>query len=291
MAEIKLEWQIAAELGEGPLWVAAENALYWVDIKLRNVHRLSISTGEKKSWNFDTAVTSLATRKKGGFIATISDGYAFIDFETGKLDPVQLAEKDIVQNRFNDGKLDAKGRYWAGSMDDNEQRATGALYRLAGDLSIKKMDEGYIISNGPAYSADNKTMYHTDTRRKVVYAFDFDIDSGAIRNKRNFIELTTDEEGSPDGMTVDCENCLWLCHFGGKRITRYSAQGKVIRVYDMPVPNITSCTLGGPQLDTLYITTARIHLNDEQLDRYPLSGSLFSLKPGVKGLSTPLFAG
>lgn len=291
MTDVKVEWEITAELGEGPTWVESENAIYWVDIKQNNLHRLNIKNSEKKSWYFDVAVTSIAARPNGGLVCTIADGYAFVALETGTLEPIVLNEKHIAINRYNDGKLDAKGRFWAGTMDDKGLQPSGSLYCLNSDLSINKMDDGYVISNGPAFSADNKTMYHTDTFKKTVYVFDFDLEAGTICNKRKFVEFTSEEEGKPDGMTVDSENCIWICHFGGHRITRYSQHGKVIKVYPLPVPNITSCTFAGPDLDTLYITTARIILSDEQLKKYPLSGSLFSFKPGVKGLATPLFAG
>jgi len=186
--------------------------------------------------------------------------------------------------------VDENGRYWAGSMDDGEKLETGSLYRLDGNLTLHKMDENYFITNGPAFSLDGKTMYHTDTARRTIYAFDVSED-GAIANKRVFIELESEEEGNPDGMTVDSENCIWLSHFAGSRITRYSPEGKALQVIPMPVPNITSCTFAGPDLDTLYITTARHLLSEKEIHKYPLSGSLFACKPGVKGLPTPLFAG
>jgi sugar lactone lactonase YvrE len=218
------------------------------------------------------------------------DGFALIDLETGAVEPMAMPETDIPGNRFNDGKVDGNGRYWAGSMDDGEKLASGSLYRLDGDLSLHKMDENYSIPNGPTFSLDGKTLYHTDTAKRIIYAFDLSAD-GAISNKRVFVQLEAEEEGYPDGMTVDSENCIWLCHFGGSRITRYSPAGEIRQVIPMPVPNITSCTFAGPDLDTLYITTARHLLSDEDIRKYPLSGSLFSCKPGVTGLPTPLFAG
>lgn len=290
MSELKCEWKIEADLGEGPLWVARENAVYWVDIFKHQVHRLSLADGAKKSWSFDQEVTSLAAREQGGFVGTIRDGFALIDFESSSYEPLALPEADIPGNRFNDGKVDAQGRFWGGTMDENAEMESGSLYRLDADLSLHKMDDQYIIDNGPAFSVDGKTMYHTDTAKGVIYAFDND-EQGDISNKRLFIQLEDEAEGKPDGMTVDCEDCIWLCHFGGARMTRYSPAGQVLQVVPMPVPNITSCTFGGPNLDTLYITTARALIPIEELETYPLAGSLFSLKPGVTGLPTPLFAG
>lgn len=288
MIDLKCEWEIEADLGEGPLWVAAENAVYWVDIVSKNVHRLSLADGGRKTWRFDDGVTSLSPRAQGGYICTVRDGFAFLDLAKGKVEPIVLPEADLPGNRFNDGKVDGNGRYWAGTMGDGKQ-ASGSLYRLDKDLSVRKLDENYVITNGPAYSLDGKTLYHNDSDKRIVYAFDLS-DHGEISNKRVFVQLT-EEEGHPDGMTVDSENCLWLCHFAGSRVTRYSATGEVLQVIPMPVPNVTSCTFGGENLDTLFITTARLHIAEEALADYPLAGSLFSCKPGVKGLPTPLFAG
>ena len=290
MVEIQCVWEEPAILGEGPLWSARENAVYWVDIVSRKVHRYGVAGDTRRTWTYEAQVTSLAERTQGGLVGTVRDGFAFIDLEAGTFEPIAMPEADLPDNRFNDGKVDDKGRYWAGSMDDGEKLETGSLYRLGGDLSLQKMDDHYAITNGPAFSADGKTLYHTDTAKRTIYAFDFSED-GAIGNKRVFIELTAEEEGYPDGMTVDSEDCLWLAHFGGSRLTRYSPRGDVMQVIAMPVPNITSCTFAGADLDTLYITTARHLMDENDIRKYPLAGSLFSCKPGVTGLPTPMFAG
>lgn len=289
MGDVKCEWEIAAALGEGPLWVARENAVYWVDIVQRQVHRYTITDGTRQSWAFAQQVTSLAERESGGFVCTIKDGFAFIDFDTGTINPITLPEADIPDNRFNDGKVDSAGRYWAGTMDNSETVKGGALYRLNRDLSLIKADDDYFICNGPTFSVDGKTLYHTDSPQRTIYAFDMDA-NGDISNKRVFIQLN-DDEGYPDGMTTDSENCIWLAHFAGSRITRFSPNGEVLQVIPMPVPNITSCTFGGANLDTLYVTTARHNMRESSIEKYPLSGSFFSIKPGVIGLPTPKFAG
>jgi D-xylonolactonase len=274
MVDIKCVWQEPAILGEGPLWVARENAVYWVDIVSKNLHRYELADGARRTWTFETEVTSLAARQQGGFA----------------VDPIAMPEADLPGNRFNDGKVDENGRYWAGSMDDGEKLETGSLYRLDSDLCVHKMDDNYAITNGPAFSLDGNTLYHTDTAKRTIYAFDVSAD-GAINNKRVFVKLEAEEDGNPDGMTVDSENCIWLSHFAGSRVTRYSPEGRALQVIPMPVPNITSCTFAGPDLDTLYITTARHLLSEDAIRKYPLSGSLFACKPGVRGLPTPLFAG
>jgi len=290
MSEVVCIWEIPAQLGEGPLWVAAENALYWVDIIGQQAHRFRLTDGSQRSWTFDQPVTSLAIRQSGGFVGTVRDGFATINLATGTIEPITLPEADLPENRFNDGKVDGNGRFWAGSMNMKEKEDTGSLYRLDPDHTLHKLDSEYIITNGPAFSVDGQTMYHNDTVKGMVYAFDLHND-GMIGGKRPFAQLTFAKEGAPDGMTVDSENCLWLAHYGGARLTRYAPSGEILAVVPLPVPNVTSCTFGGPKLDTLYITTACQQMSPAELEQYPLSGSLFAYQPGVTGLSTPLFAG
>ena len=290
MSESHCIWQEPAVLGEGVLWVERENAVYWLDIVEKKLHRLDLESGERKTWFFEDQLTSLAPRAAGGFIATARHGYVWLDLEKEVVTPIVTPEADLPQNRFNDGKLDPWGRYWGGTMDENEKQPTGKLYRLGPDLSLQVMDQDYIITNGPAFSPDGHIMYHTETAKRTIYAFDMHED-GSIGNKREFVRLQRDDEGYPDGMTTDSDGCLWLCHFGGARVTRYSPQGEVMQVIHLPTPNVTCCTFGGPQLDALYITTARYLLSPQQVGRYPLAGSLFVCQPGAVGLPTPYFAG
>lgn len=289
MSEAQVAWQIPALLGEGPLWVEREKAVYWVDIFNNNVHRLALADGGKTTWTFDFEVTSLSERVSGGFIGTIKDGYASINFDELSAEAIALPEADQPNNRFNDGKVDSSGRYWAGTMDIGQAAESGALYRLDADLSQRMVDSDYVICNGPTFSVDNSIIYHTDSIKRTIYALDIGAD-GSLSNKRVFTEFKGDDEGVPDGMTTDSEDCLWVAHFGGARITRYSPAGQILGVIPLPTPNITSCTFAGAALDTLYITTASTAMSAEELRRFPLAGSLFSVKPGVKGLPTPLFA-
>lgn len=290
MSDVTCIWEIPARLGEGPLWVEAENALYWVDILSHQIHRLSPETGDKRTWTFDQPVTSLAIRQSGGFVGTTRDGFVAINLATETIEPICLPEVGMSGNRFNDGKVDAHGRFWAGSMDDSGEKESGTLYRLDADLSLHTMDENYIITNGPTFSVDGKSMYHNDSVKGLVYVFNLHND-GTIDGKRPFAQLTYDKEGAPDGMTVDIENCLWLAHYGGSRLTRYSPAGEILEVVPLPVPNVTSCTFGGSNLDILYITTASKDLSAIQLEQYPLAGSLFAYKPGVTGIPTSQFSG
>jgi len=290
MSEPTPIWEIEALLGEGPVWVARENAVYWVDIFKKQVHRYHLADGAKQTWQFEIEVTSLSPRQQGGFVASVRDGFAHVDFENTSVDTIELVEADVKNNRFNDGKVDTQGRYWAGTMDTNQTDKSGVLYRMDADLSVHKMDGDYIITNGPTFSKDGTTMYHTETKDGVIYTFDLS-PSGDISNKRIFTEFDEATDGLPDGMTVDSEDHIWVAHFGGARITRFSPDGDIVQVVKMPVPNITSCTFAGENLDTLYITTARAGMTDDQLKEFPLAGSFFMYKPDVTGLPTPLFAG
>ncbi|WP_044206613.1 SMP-30/gluconolactonase/LRE family protein [Flammeovirga sp. OC4] len=278
-------WNIPSTLGEGPLWVEYEQAVYWLDIVEKKVHRYSTFNQSKKSWQLSFELTSLAFRESGGFIGTVRDGFALIDFENDDYKMIQSLEEHLPENRFNDGKVDTYGNFWAGSMDEKEKKASGSLYRLGADGKVAHLDSDYIITNGPAFSPDGKTLYHNDTIKRVIYAYD--IEDKSIKNKRVLYQLN-DPEGYPDGLTVDADGNLWQCSFAGARITKLSPQGEVLEVYEMPVPNITSCTFGGEHLDTLYITTARYLMTDEDKQKFPLAGSLFAFKPGVKGLPTSL---
>ncbi len=284
-------WPAQAELGEGPVWVEREQALYWVDIKGHQLHRHHHQTGAQHSWPLDAQLSALAPRAEGGFVAATRNGFALLEFngDTPHLQLLGGPEQDLPSNRFNDGKADPQGRFWAGSMDDGECQATGSLYRLDTDLRWQVADTEYVITNGPTFSPDGHTLYHTDTLRRRIYAFDMD-NNDQLQNKRLFLELK-EGEGYPDGMTVDAEGCLWVCHWGGWCITRVSPSGERLARLKLPVANVTSCTFAGSKLDTLYITSARKGLNPPELERQPMAGGLFRCQPGVTGLETPLFLG
>jgi sugar lactone lactonase YvrE len=282
-------WPAGALLGEGPVWIEAEQSLYWVDVKAPAVHRFVPESGERRSWPMPEQIGSLVPRRGGGFVAGMKSGFAFVDLEANRIDYIANPEADLPGNRFNDGKCDAHGRFWAGTMDDGEQLATGALYRLDPDRSWRRMDSGYSITNGPAFSPDGALLYHTDTLKRTIYAFDLS-PGGEISNKRTFIQIPA-EQGYPDGMTVDSEGCIWLAHYGGWRVTRFTPEGRGERVIELPVAQVTCCGFGGPRLDRLFITTAAKQLTSEALARQPLAGGLFAIDVGIQGLPANRFAG
>jgi len=279
---------VHAVLGEGPVWVAREHALYWLDIKGRMIFRLS-DGGEVSQWPTPFRVGSLAPRAKGGFIAGTDEGIAEIDLADGRMKILFNPEADLPGNRFNDGKVDRSGRFWAGTMDDSERQASGSLYRIDADLRCTRIDEDYRVTNGPAFSPDGTIMYHNDSARQVTYAFDLD-EAGNASNRRTFIQFG-EGDGYPDGMTVDAEGGLWIGFWDGGCLRRFSAEGELTQVLEMPASRPTSCTFGGPNLDRLYVTSASIGLDETALSMQPNAGGLFMVTPGVQGIAEVPFAG
>lgn len=287
-------WNAGAALGEGPLWSARQQALYWVDILNHRLHRYAPDQQQQqRSWQFDQEISAVAERADhAGLIVTLRHGFAFFDPETGALTPLAAPEADLPGNRFNDGKCDRRGRFWAGTMDFSGKQATGSLYRLSSDLRCAKMDSGYPVTNGPAWSSDQKIMYHNDSVNGCVYAFDYDLENGDIGNKRLFLQFAG-EDGSPDGMTTDAEGGLWIAHWGASKLTRHDAggSGSVLQTISLPCSQVTSCAFGGPDLRTLYITSAADGLTPQQLEREPLAGGLFAVEMPIAGVAADVFNG
>lgn len=280
-----------AELGEGPSWDAGKQKLYWVDIMGQKVHSLDPGTGKMTSFDTGLFVGAAVPREKGGLILATHKGFYTLDVETGKISFIHDPEPDLSGNRFNDGKCDPAGRFWAGTMSFNEQDPTGSLYRLDADLSVHQMLDQITISNGLAWTSDHKTMYYIDSPTKQVVAFDYDLDTGEIHNKRTVITIP-DGEGVPDGMAIDSEDKLWVAQFGGSKVSRWDPEtGERLLTVSLPATNVTSCVFGGQNLDELYITTARKGLSKEQLEQQPQAGGVFRYKTDVKGTPTYLFKG
>lgn len=279
-------------LGEGPLWDVPSGRLYWVDIKRREIHRFDPAGGRDEKWSTPEDVGSLALRAKkdakGELVVAMKSGFHFLDLATGRSQPIVNPERDRPENRFNDGKPDPQGRFWAGSMDDGEQKPSGGLYRLGRDLTCQRMVDGIICSNSLCWSPDSRTMYYADSNRHTVWAWDFEPESGEIANRRVFIEIPA-ADGVPDGATVDAEGCLWVAQWDGWRVTRYDPKGRAIQVVKLPVQRPTCPAFGGPQLDVLYVTSASIQLSPGELTKQPQAGGIFAFEPGVKGVAEQRF--
>lgn len=289
-SEVTCVLRAGALLGESPLWDTTSRVLYWVDIKRREVHRLDPATGRDTRWPTPEVVGSLAVRAAGGLVVALRSGFHFLDLDTGAVTPIARPEPDRPENRFNDGKPDRRGRFWAGSMHDPETAPTGALYRLDADLSCHRMVDGLVCSNALCWSPDGRTMYHADTARRTVWAWDSDPERGEIANRRIFLRLDG-EEGAPDGATVDAEGFVWLAHWGGWRLSRHDPTGRAERVIRLPVQCPTCPAFGGPDLDVLYLTSATIGLAAADLARQPWAGGILALDPRARGLPEARFPG
>ena len=280
-------WRGHSICGEGPLWIPEEQGLYWVDIDGCKAHQFQLENGEVKSWDFPEKTGWILPREgRSDFIAGCKSGIYSVDFESGVREKMLDPESEIPENRFNDAKVDAEGRIWTGSTDDLEVNPTGWLYRIDADWSFSKWDGPYIVPNGPAITNDGGTLYHVDSLGRRIYAFDKN-DDGSLSNRRLFVKLQS-SDGYPDGLTIDDENAIWLAHWGGSRITRFLPDGTIDGILEIPVPQVTSCTFGGPDRNLLFITTAS---RDLDLKKFPLAGGVFCTKTSVTGRASPRFKG
>lgn len=278
---------VGATLGEGPVWDARQQALFWVDIPERRLFRWSAAEGARQ---IDLAdhLCSIVPRAAGGFVGAGYRGFVALSDDLA-LAPIGNPEPELPGNRFNDGKLDRQGRFWAGTMDRAETADSGSLYRLDPDLGWARIDTGYRVTNGPAFSRDGRTLFHTDSARQTVYAFDLAAD-GTATNRRVHLQFGPGD-GYPDGMTVDAEDCLWIAFWDGWCIRRFAPTGAKLAEIALPVQRPTSCAFGGAELDQLFITSASRDLSPAQRSAQPQAGGLFMIHPGVSGLEDVPFAG
>jgi sugar lactone lactonase YvrE len=279
---------VHAVLGEGPVWVPAEQALYWVDIKGRLIFRLGES-GEVQAWPTPFRIGSLAPRASGAFIAGTEHGIAQVDLVAERFELLFDPEEDRPTNRFNDGQVDRAGRFFAGTMDDREEEASGAFYRIDKTLLCTRFDDGFRVTNGPAFSPDGRIMYANDSARQVTYAYTVGTD-GMPAGRRPFVQWG-EGDGYPDGMTVDAEGCLWLAFWDGWCVRRVSPEGERLSEWRVPVARPTSVAFGGSALDRLFVTSASIGLDAEALQLQPNAGGLFMLDVGTTGIAEQPFAG
>lgn len=289
MSEVKCVRPAREVMGEGPLWDEASQVLYWVDIKNPAVHRYTPATRASESWPMPEFIGCVALRASGGMIAGLRSGFAFLDLDSGTVEPIGNPEPELPGNRLNDGTCDEAGRFWVGSMDNAEREPTGSFYRLDPNLEWTRVDSGYVVSNGPAISPDGRSIYHTDSARRTIFVSDLSAE-GEWRNKRVFLQFAAGD-GFPDGMTVDADGCLWVAFWGGWRVSRFAPDGAKLCDIALPAAQITCCTFGGPRLDTLYITSASIGLDEAQRAAQPLAGGLFEVAVDARGVAACRFGG
>jgi L-arabinonolactonase len=282
---------VKTTLGEGPLWDVGQERLYWIDSFDGRVFRATHDGREIRAWDVPEKIGSIAIRKDGnGAICSLANGFHALDFRTGYCTLIHDPEPGKPSNRINDGKVDRRGRFIAGSMDTQESGPNGALYRLDPDFSVTKIDDGIIVSNGPCFSPDDKTFYFADSWSGEIWAYDYDIETGGDSNRRTFTKVDMSEGGAADGSTVDSEGFVWNAGVYVGKLFRYAPDGSVDRVIDMPVKKVTSVMFGGPNLDILFVTS----MAKPPLPRFPgdgvLRGSLFAIYDlGIKGIPEPRF--
>ena len=287
MSEIELVLSAHDELGEGPLWNPAEQRLYWVDIESRLYHWLDPLSGEHDIVHLGEKAGVLALRSQGGLVIASEKGFSFFDPLTRRLEPVADPESHKPQTQFNDGKVDPAGRLWAGTLGDPFQNS---LYRLDPDLSVHCMETGVDISNGIGWSPDHRTMYFTDSTPAIIYAYDYDLPTGSIANRRVFVNHS-DRQGVPDGLAVDTDGFVWSAVWDGWCVERYDPDGKLERVIQLPAQFPTSVAFGGPNLEDLYITSAAMEIPPASRPDAPMAGGLFRVKGLARGLPIAQFAG
>ena len=278
--EIALD--IRCRLGEGPVWDDRSDELIFIDILAGEVHRFDPARGAHSLHAAGTPVGAAIPRAGGGLALAVRDGFATLDPETGAVEPVATIERAPGEDRMNDGKADPQGRFWAGTQSEDGGDHAGALYCLDPDGTVRRMLGRVGISNGMAWVGAE--MYYVDTATGGVDVFAFDPDSGELSGRRRVVDV---ERGAPDGMTVDADGCLWVALFGGGAVHRYTPDGRLDGVIELPVSLVTSCTFGGPDLDVLFITSASHRLTAPE----PLAGALFSCMPGATGVVADRFAG
>lgn len=281
-------WNLGAELGEGPVWVEQDRALWFVDIKAPKLHRLDPATGDKRSYDAPQLIGFALPARSGGFIAGLQSGLHHFDPGTGGFRLIAEVDSDLPDNRLNDAVTDPAGAMWFGSMDNTEKNESGAFFRFfQGEVRPTRF-RNIVITNGPAVSPDGKILYFVDTLARTISAAEI-ADNGTLGPARPFVTIA-EGEGFPDGPTVDSEGCVWISLYSGWEARRYSPTGELVQRVRFPVANITKIAFGGPDLRTAYVTTARQGLSPDALEGQPQAGDLFEFRVEVPGIPCPLIA-
>lgn len=293
MSEPKVDCvlDIRADLGECPTWCPEEQALYWVDIPKGRLNRFTPASGANEVWSFSEPIGSFALCQAGAVLAALKSGLWRYDLTTRQKTPLAAPEAHLPRNRLNDGRCDAQGRFWVGSMEEpvDASRKQGTLYRFDADHQLTPMVSDLFVSNGLAFSPDGRTLYHSDSYAAVrtIWAWDLDPDDGNIRNRRVFVD-TNGMPGRPDGGAVDSDGCYWMAANDGWELMRFTPKGAIDRRIRLPVAKPSMLAFGGPRLDIIYITSIRPATG---LEQQPQAGSLFAVASGVTGLPEPRFKG
>ncbi|MFC6487461.1 SMP-30/gluconolactonase/LRE family protein [Nitratireductor sp. GCM10026969] len=279
-----------AALGECPVWSIREEVLWWVDIEAPSLNRFDPEAGVNTAIPMDENIGCIGLRDGGGFIAGLRSGLWLLDEDGSKRAPIANPQEDTTVSRFNDGRVDPWGRFWAGTIHEPRDRPAAALYRVDTDLSCHRIAGGIKVSNGVAFAPDRRTAYHADTPAHVIYRYLVDPASGEI-GERSVFRRFPEGQGRPDGAAVDAEGCYWSALYDGGRVVRLSPEGELLAEYPVPARCPTMCAFGGSDLKTLYVTSARHGRPADELAEWPQSGNLFAMRADVAGQPEPLFAG
>ena len=279
-------WELEAQLGEGPVWVERDRALWFVDINEQRIHRFDPASNDRRSWDSPEKVGFIFPAEGGGFVAGLQSGLYRFDETSGGFELIVAVEPDLPTNRLNDGIVDPAGRLWFGTMDGGEKAKTGAFYCFGEGRLTRTQLDGIAITNGPAVSPDGKLLYFVDTLKGTIGVADIG-DDGLLGNPRPFVRIDP-REGHPDGPTIDGNGDLWIALYGGWEVRRYSPSGQQLEAVRFPVANITKIALGNDDLRTAYATTARQKLSPDVIAQQPLIGSLFEFPVEVAGVPCPL---
>lgn len=289
-SDIDLAVDLHADVAEGPVWDLRRRELVWVDIPRGVVHRWQPTGSETSSLDLGQPVGALALRESDGYVVAVRDGFGTVDRQSGELRLRCAVEDAIAENRMNDGGCDSAGRFWAGTMHVDMLPGAGSLYRLEADYAVSKMLDGLAVSNGLAWSLDDRTLYFIDSLEHGVDAFDYEAATGEIAHRRRVTDVPP-ELGLPDGMTIDGAGYLWVALWDGWSVRRFAPDGSLDMVIELPTAQITSCAFGGEDLDELYVTSAAAGLSAEQLADQPHAGAVFCVRPGVVGVPAHRFGG
>ena len=289
--EITCLWPGPTKLGESPLWDHRTGRLYWIDSLGPTIWHMVWETGATGCWQMPDIIGSIGLRRGGGLVAALRDQFGFVDGDTGVFEP-GIAPVGVAEGtRLNDGKVDRAGRFWCGAMDPGFSSPSATLFRINADLSCRPVDQGFMVSNGIAFSPDDTRFYFSDSRPDRSYVYDFDIRAGTLGNRRAFSDPSS-YAGRIDGATVDTDGNYWGALFDGGAIGCFSPEGRLIRRVDMPVSCPTMCSFGGPELDQLFVTSAYFSLSEADRAREPQAGGLFRINGlGAKAPPEPEFGG
>jgi sugar lactone lactonase YvrE len=290
-AEVTCVLDARAELGECPVWSVPEQALYWIDIRAPALHRLDPATGASRTWPMPSRIGSFGLRESGtGAVVALVDGFHLLDFDTGGL-AFLVGPEQVPGTRFNDGKVSPDGRFWAGTMDEEQlSRPIAALYRLDPDHSLHRVVDDLIVSNGLGWTADGRTMFHSDSKGQVVWAYDYDTATGTPSNRR-VVARPTEEVGRPDGAAIDEQGYYWSAGISAGVLNRWSPEGRLDRSIPLPCSNPTAPCFGGADLKTIYVTSLRHDLPADVLAAKPLSGGIFAVEVDVPGVPISRYRG